>query len=246
MITKLKYRRLTSFSARILFLLLCFQFNRVDAQKEKLFTYFSLNGFYTHYISNSKHLTNQKSAIAFSVAAREEFRFSTIFSIVCGPEFFSHGLSYDSYYFKSDEIKLYDNSFSYHYRLRVNELNVPLLIRANYTEAHRERPTAYFEIGPALRWMFSSKLRAEDAGGAILFNGKTKPEFEFPLFNRYLNTFMQVNLGYHIYTKDKLTGFFVELNMRFAPIRFLVKEDFTASSLYFHNFHAGLGVGLRL
>jgi hypothetical protein len=221
-------------------------FHIVSAQKEKYLTHISLNGFYSYYKVNTKHLTAHKPSLAFSVAAKEEWRFSTIMSVTGGLEFFSHGVGSQSYYFTPGETNLYNKEFDHTYKLRVYELNVPFLLRGNFTELHRERPTAYFELGPAIRWMLNSNLKVRDAAGNIVSDGKTKTEFEFPLLTRSMNMFLQFSTGYHFYNQDKLTGFFIELNMRFAPIRFLVSESFTANSLYFHNFHAGLGVGVRL
>lgn len=237
-----------SFTARyfcsviILFLLLVFSSH---AQvKDRLTTYACLGGSYPYYKENKNHLDGLRPGIGYAVSLREELRFESMVAIAGGLEFFSHSLKFNSYYFSQGHSFLYDKKFDYSYKLNIYEISMPLTFRANYMGMHRDKPSAYFEIGPAPRYLLFSRIKVEDKSGIELVRNAANTEFEYPLITRKLSMFLQFNTGLHIYNKDKDLGYFIELNTRFAPIRFLVSESFTASSLYFQNFHFGLCGGI--
>lgn len=209
------------------------------------FTHLSLNGFYSYYTGNKNHLDKIQPRISYSFCAREEWRFSRSGALVAGAEFFAHGMKFNSYFFSEGHSELYDKKFNYTYKVNLYEFGFPLLLRGNYMGRHRGKSSGYFEVGPSLRWLFSSSIEASDSTGATLYRGRTTPEFEYPLLKKPLTLYMQFNTGINFYNETKWSGMFIELNVRFAPIRFFIKESFTANSLYFQNLHAGLGLGFR-
>jgi hypothetical protein len=228
---------------------LVFQFAISDlfaqGKEPYFFSYAGLSGYYSHYSSNKNHLEKTPPLMGYGVSFREELRFSNSAAILIGAEFFSHGVKFNSYYFADGYSALYDKKFDYKYKVRMNELNFPLLFRANYTGRQRGFKVPYFDFGAVVRWLFSSNMQVFSKDGRALHDGKTSPYFEFPVIWKPVNLFMQVNAGVQFYNDKNWSGLFFELNFRYAPVRFFVAEKFTANNLYFQHFHLGITAGAR-
>ncbi|MBC7862767.1 MAG: hypothetical protein IAF38_07320 [Bacteroidia bacterium] len=209
------------------------------------YTHISFTPVYSYYVNNKHHTTNTKPAFSFAFTAREEWRFTRGGALVAGVEYFSHGFSFDSYFFAPNRSFLYDKNFSYHYKVRMKEVDFPLLIRGNFINHTRKSVEGYFEIGASLRYLYSSSMFVIDSTGIPLWDNPTKIEFETPLFARNMSMWMQFNWGLQFYHPDHKAGFFMEMNFRYAPIRFYINESFTPADLYIQSFHIGIGAGFR-
>ena len=210
------------------------------------FTHISLTGLYSHYGNNVHHTTKTLGTFAYAVAVREQWLFSQPISLVSGAEFFSHGIKFNSYYFSSGQTEIYNKRFTNKYKVNLYEINVPILLRADLQGKKRGTAVPYFEIGPTLRYLISSNINVTDSVGNERVNKSSTINFEYPLIKKNISMFMQFNTGVNFYSGDALSGFFMELNFRFAPIRFLIDESFTPNSLYINNFHLGLSLGFRI
>jgi hypothetical protein len=210
------------------------------------FTHISGTAFYSLYQNNKNHTKATTPLFSGSVCAREEWRFSTSGAVVAGAEFLMHGLKFKSYYFAPGRSFLYNKDFDYRYKLNLYEFDFPLLLRANMVGKKRKPAEGYFEVGAALRYLFSSKIKVNDSTNIVLTEKPAEPEFENPLLSKRMSMFMQLNGGVQFYSDDHYSGLFIEFNFRYAPIRFLVRESFTPTGLYIQSFHAGFGIGYRL
>lgn len=208
---------------------------------------FGLGAFYGFYKLNTNHAINPspRAAVLFNYKTEFYLDFKKQTSFILGLEYFYHGLSFNSYYFEPDSIKLYDKSFSYRYSLSMHEVSLPLMFKYSFLSDKDALFSPYFSFGYNLRYLLLAN-NLVTLNGNTLIKENIKLSFKNPLFINSLNSGLQFCLGFQKNNHETSnSGFFVELMCRtnFSPYSF--QTNYSASSLYFNNVHVGLMLGLK-
>lgn len=233
---------------KCIFLLCLFFLPQLHAQDggRKLFTHFNAGTSLGIYFNNKNHTEKNRGMAAGSLGVRQEWRFASGASLLVGAELFTHGVKFNSYYFADSTHFLYDKNFNYKYRIRLKEINVPVLIRANLFGKRRHETFQYFDIGPTVRVVYLSSMMLSDSTGNTVKEQNTVTNFEYYPFSKNLSVFLQLNYGILFGGGDEPGKMFLEFSARYAPVRFQISETFTAKGLYVQSLHLGVCLGIRI
>jgi len=201
-------------------------------------------GFYTVNKNHSKAANPKPGAIA---GFRKEIRFGRDYRtfFLWGVDYMFHGLSFQSYYFPQDSLKLYDKKFIYKYSLYVQELHLPLQVKYSFKRENNSLFSPYFMIGYHLRYLLPANLKVTQNGKEIIAD---HPQMKFKNFlgSEQINAFVSASFGYQKNnTAGSKGGFFVELNYRYSFSSYYFQTDYSASSLFINSSHLTLQLGLK-
>ncbi len=200
------------------------------------------------YTINTNHATRPTQKMSGILSIKEEFRLNfqhTMFFSV-GAEYFVHGLNFNSYYFTPDSLQLYDGDMKYAYSLYIHELDIPFQLRISLNRENNALFSPYFAIAYHLRTMLFGSLNVNDNGESVV-KKQEDINFKNPLFTQRNNPFVSLTIGVQKNNPDKnKMGFFAELGFRYGFSPYLLKDNFTPSSLYMNGSHLFLGLGIRI
>lgn len=200
------------------------------------------------YKINKNHATTPSQKMSGFISVKEELRLNqshTMF-LSLGVEYMVHGMNFNSYYFRPDTIRLYNGEMNYSYSLYIHELDFPLQLRISFNRENNSQYSPYMAMAYHFRTLLQGDLKVKQDGNVI--EKKTEEiTFKNPLFNEKSNPFVSLTVGIQKNNPDKnKMGFFAELGFRYGFSPYLLKDDFTASSLYITGHHLNLSLGIRL
>lgn len=202
-------------------------------------------GFYT---INTNHAQNPLPRPSASIGFKKEFRvgseYNTYFLI--GIDYFFHGLTFKSYYFNPDSLKLYDKSFGYTYSLFIHELDLPLQFKYLLKREDNSLFSPYIAIAYHLRYLLPGSLKVEQNGQTIKTDALDL-KFKNPLFYNKFNAFVSASVGWQ---RNSLSArskgsFFAELNFKYGFSAYSFQTNYSASSLFINGTHLSLQIGLK-
>jgi len=201
-------------------------------------------GFYSVNKNHSKAVVPKTGVI---VSFRKETRFGRDYKtfFLWGVDYMFHGLTFQSYYFATDSLKLYDKKFTYKYALYVQEINVPFQVKYALRRENNSLFSPFFMIGYHLRCMLPGNLKVTQNGKEII---KDNPQIKFKNFigTEQLNAFLSASFGFQKNsTGSKKGGFFVELNYRYGFSPFYFSTNYAANSLFINSSHVMLLMGIK-
>lgn len=163
-----------------------------------------------------------------------------------GAEWFNHGLRFDSYFFYTGQLALYNKQFNYTYRMRWNELAFPFLMRTIISGKMKDRYKTFLDIGPSLRYLLAADVNVSDNQKQDVFSGKVFTPFQPAMKNNAIGIYLNGIAGMEFYKDNLRKGFSIELALKYAPGRLFFRESFTPSGLFFSQWHIGAGISFRL
>jgi hypothetical protein len=199
------------------------------------------------YGSNKNHTANTKQKVAFSFSLKEEIRIDRKNQsfIFIGADYIQHGVSFNSYFFYSDSIALYDQSYRYKYNLTIHELNFPLQFKYSFQRENNSIYSSYVFAGYCYRWLVTNNLNVAGEGENIVTK-KTDLRFKLPAFSYYNNSFFSLGFGAQKNLPLRHNAVFIEAQYKYGLSPIYFKESFTASSLYFNTHFLMITVGVKI
>ncbi len=201
-------------------------------------------GFYS---INKNHAKNPAQKMSATVFFKKEKRLSRDYRsfFLWGVDYFFHGLSFQSYYFRPDTLKLYDKNFAYKYSLFIHELNIPLQFKYSFARENNSLFSPYVMLGYHLRYLLPGTMKITQNGNEVKTDALDL-EFKHPLITSQMNAFVSASFGFQKNnTASSKNGFFVELNYRYGFSPYYFEKDYAASSLLINASHLSLLLGLK-
>ena len=206
-------------------------------------------GSYGFYQVNTHHAKYNHSLPGFTIGVRREFhidrQFKTYFGF--GLDYFLHGLSYNSYYFNPDSVKIYDNSrMYYNYNLYIQELHLPLQMKFLFKQANNSLFSPYISLEYHLRYMLPGNLNIEYQGKSVK---RDVPDLLFrnSTFGDKMSSFVSLGLGWQ---KNNLASskhnFFIEINFRYGFADYYFQTPYSAGSMYTNGMNACVIIGFKI
>lgn len=191
---------------------------------------------------------NPKLRMPFHASFLYEFTISRFSSVVIGPEYFHHGMSFDSYYFAPGHSFLYDGTFDYHHTLTINEIHIPLMYRFCMGRETHRKFTLYTLGGWAYRYLLPSYLVIDRPGGAPppLYDDYIDLWNEFALFSPQGGSILQAGGGLQRNYLAKGKSTFLELMFRWPISRFIYTGAGINAEMKIRDPNISLSVGFRL
>lgn len=199
------------------------------------------------YKINNNHATTPRQKMSGLVSLREEVRLSWKHNMffLFGVEYMVHGMNFDSYYFKPDSIQLYDGEMTYQYHLYMHEIDFPVQVKLCFNHENNAIWTPYFIAGYHFRTLLDANLKVKQ-DGEIVHKTYEVVTFKNQLFSKRNNPFVSVTLGLQ---KNNLKTYknciFAEITYRYGFSPYLLKDSFTASSLFITGNHLTIGLGFK-
>ena len=220
-----------------------------QSRKDPIFkTRIGVSPVLSFYKSNPRHTNSTKPKMAFNISCKEEIKFGKKreTAILVGLEYMIHGLSFDSYYFYLDSLKLYTpERLKYTYNLKIYELNFPIQLKYAFQKETNAVYSSYIFGGYNLRWLMSSQLQVTDNGNEIV-NKRETVSFKIPLFMNQLNSFLTIGAGFQRNKFAKQTALFLECQFKYGLSPIYMNDVFTPSSLYINSHFLLLTVGVKI
>jgi len=198
------------------------------------------------YSANKHHTSGARQKMAFNLSLKEEFRLDkhNRCFFMAGAEYMMHGLSFNSYYFYPDSLKLYTGKMNYKYSLLIHEVDFPLQFKLSFQKETNRIWTRYIYGGYCYRWLVASHLKVTRSGEDI-DSRSVKLKFKLPAFNPVNSSFFNIGFGIQKNAPLRHNAVFAELQFRYALSPFYFSEDFAPSSLYMNGHHVLLTVGVK-
>jgi hypothetical protein len=203
---------------------------------------------YGFYMVNTKHARSGQSLPGFNFGIRREYKtdrdYKTFFAF--GLEYFMHGLTYESYFFKPDSLKLYDKSrMVYTYSLMIHEIGLPLQLKILFKRSDNSLFSPYISLGYHFRYLLTSNLNISENNVLVK---KDSPDVTFrqSLLGPHINSFVSASLGWQ---KNNLASskhsFFVELMFKYGFSQYSFSRSYSATSMYINGTHLCLMLGSK-
>jgi hypothetical protein len=202
---------------------------------------------YGFYAINKNHAKTPIQRMSLCAGFKREVRLDRTYKtwFLFGAEYFLHGLSFKSYYFKPDSVQLYDKSFRFTYNNFFHELVFPVQFKYLFRRADNKLFSPYIAGAYQIRALLPGDLKVRDASGQVKAD-KTDVRFRHPLLSDKLNSGVQVSLGWQKNAISSSRGaWFVELAYRYGFSPYFFEADYAPSSLYVNSTHLILSVGAR-
>jgi len=201
-------------------------------------------GFYN---INKNHAQNPIQRVSAMFCFKKEKRLGRDYRsfFLFGFDYFFHGLSFQSYYFMPDSLKLYDKSFGYRYSLFIHELNVPVQFKYSFKRENNSVFSPYLMIGYHLRYLLPGHVKITQ-NGSVVKSDEPGLRFEHPLISDKMNAYVSATLGWQKNnTASSRRGFYVELNYRYGFSPYYFTKDYAPTSLFTNSTHLALLMGLK-
>ena len=184
--------------------------------------------------------------MSFCFSIKEEFRLDKKNKdfIMIGAEYMLHGVSFNSYYFYSDSLKLYNGNMNYKYQLTLHELDFPIQLKHSFQKETNAIFSSYIFAGYVYRWVVASNLKVEN-NETELVNQEERITFKSPVFNPVNSSFLTAGIGFQKNTPLNYKAVFAELQFRYGLSPFYFYENFAPTSLYTSNHFIYLTVGFK-
>jgi hypothetical protein len=199
------------------------------------------------YKTNANHASGAKQKMSGLISIREEWRLNKKYNFFfsAGLEYMVHGLNFYSYYFKKDSLQIYDGDLDHKYALYMHEIDLPLQIRISFNRENNHLYSPYVVLGYHYRTMVSGSLKVTKDGETVERRSE-RINFKNPVLSPRSNAFVSFSFGVQQNNPSTTnTGFFAEVSYRWGFSPYLLKDDFTASSLYINGNHLTVGLGYR-
>lgn len=199
------------------------------------------------YKPNKNHTGGAKQKMAFNVSLKEEIRLNkknTSFLMV-GVEYFLHGLTFNSYYFYSDSLKLYNGNMTAKYSLVLQELNVPIQLKYSLQKETNTITSSYLFAGYVARFLLANNLTVTNNGTEV-FNKQENIKFKNPVFSANSNSFLCFGIGTQRNTQLRQNAVYAELQYRHSLAPMFFEEPFAPSNLFINQHFFMLTVGFKI
>lgn len=200
------------------------------------------------YKINKNHASGVRQKMSGLISLKEEIRLNVKHNMffLFGVEYMVHGLNFSSYYFKPDSIQLYTGDKNYLYSLYVHEIDIPLQIKISFNHENNAVFTPYVMVGYHFRTLLDANLKVKQPDGGTIHKTFEVLTFKNKLFSKRCNPFVSLTMGVQ---KNNLKTFkscvFAEVTYRYGFSPYLLKDTFTASSLYITGNHLTIGFGFK-
>lgn len=200
------------------------------------------------YKANKHHSSGSRPKMSFSISLKEEIRLDrhNLNFLMIGAEYMMHGVSFNSYYFYSDSLKLYTpDRLRYKYNLTIHELDFPIQLKHSFQKETNAIFSSYIFAGYCYRWIIGGKLTIEENGNELI-NKSEQYKFKSPAFNPVNSSFFNLGAGFQKNTPATHNAVYAELQFRYGLSPLYFNESFTPSSMYINNHFILLTVGLKI
>lgn len=200
------------------------------------------------YQTNKNHTAGSRAKMAFNISLKEEIRLDRNNQnfLLAGVEYMFHGVSFNSYYFYSDSLKLYTpERLKYKYNLTIHELDFPILLKHSFQKETNSLLSSYIFAGYNYRWIIDGRLNVSENGNDIV-NQYALIKFKNPAFGKANSSFFTLGTGFQKNTPLMHNAVYAELQFKYALSPFYFNEPFAPSSMFISGHFLLLTIGFKI
>lgn len=200
-----------------------------------------------NYTLNDKHGINPKQRLNLTFGIRREVRVTRDYKsfVLFGAEYLLHGVNYESYYFASDTLKLYDRKYDYVYRLTMQEIHLPFEFKYLLRRVDNSPFSPYFLVGYHLRYLMPAFVNVSK-DGKVYQRDTPNLQFRTWLINPKVNASLCLALGWQINKLGtKKRSFFAEANFQYGFSDYFFRSEYSANAMYINCIQATANFGAK-
>jgi outer membrane protein with beta-barrel domain len=207
----------------------------------------SIGGVKSFYQNHKQHTDATKAKFGFGAAYRMEFTIGRRSSLLVGPEYQSTGLTFKGYYKKPGYTYLFDKTFAYTHELRIQEVQLPVILKICFNSEKESPYSPYFIGGVGARYIFASySVISNDSTGITVYDAKDNIDFENQLVTKGLNAFFQSGLGFQKNVRTSTRAYFFEVSYKYCISRFHYDGNDKSNDLNIRDSHLLFSIGMRM
>lgn len=173
------------------------------------------------YHNNEDYTINTHSRMSVNTGIRFEYMINGYNSICMAPEYLTHSLSFDSYYFAPGQLELYDKSFPYTHTVRLHEAQLPFLFKYNFTKENDKIMNGYLLAGWGYRYILDGESTITQVNNSsITWNGKIDATMEYHLLSPHDGSMLLAGGGFERNYQNEHRGIYGELLFKYGLSRF--------------------------
>ena len=231
-------------------LAIAFNLNSQDGQpyrKWKVKHRLSVAPVKSFYKNHPKHTSGTKAQIGFCASYKSEILLGRKTNILIGLDYFNQGLKFKGYYKADTYTYIFDESYAYLHEVRIQEVQVPLMLKICFNSEKEHFYTPYFLGGIGARYIFGSySVISNDTTGLTVYDAKDNVDFENQRLQKGLNAFYQGGLGLQYNFRDSGRAVFFEFTYRYSISRLHYDGNNHTNNLNIRDSHIVFALGMRL
>lgn len=189
-------------------------------------------GLVSQYIANDPHYTTgTESDGAYTIGLKLEIPILKNADILVGGDFINENFDFLSYYFAPGYSFLYDGNMIYDHALEIDELQIPIEYKINFSQESRNIKNLYATIGWMFRYVFYNNALITNANsGGFVWEGQNDISSAFQLFTPQGSGIIEASLGYqHNYLRTGNAWFF-EIEYKYGASPFIYTGNMKGSN----------------
>lgn len=197
------------------------------------------------YSNNPDHTIDTKGKTSFNFGFKRTFNIFTT-NIDVGLEYVNQGFSFNSYYFAPGYSKLYDKTFPFTHNIRMNELQVPILLKQPLGKESKNKVSSYLALGWAWRIiMYSRTSIASTNDGIQVYDGLTDINFKYPFPWKHFGSLLQAGLGLQFNNLHTHTALFFETYYKLSISPYIYTGNVNTNNLLIKDSNISINVGYK-
>jgi len=180
-------------------------------------------GLTSQYYSNDPHYTTGTEGDgAYTLGLKIEIPIQQNADIIVGPDFMHENFDFDSYFFSTGYSFLYNGDLYYNHAIEMDELQIPILYKINFSSETRNIKNLYATFGWIFRYVFyNNALVTNVNSGKFVWEGQDDITSAFPLISPQGSGGIEASLGYQHNTLRNGNAWFFEIEYRYGVSPFI-------------------------
>ena len=231
----------------ILLPLLTFSQDGMPYRKGKIKHRLSVGPVKSFYKNHPEHTLNTKAKLGVSVSYKSEILLGRRTNILLGLDYLNQAFTFKGYYKAPGYTYVFDETFSYLHEVRVNQVELPLMLKISFISEKEHLYSPYFLGGIGARYIFSSyTVISNDSTGITVYDGKDNIDYENQRVTKGLNAFYQGGLGIQYNMRNTGRAVFFEFTYRYGISRLHYDGNNQTNNLNIKANHLVFTLGFRL
>lgn len=207
-----------------------------------------LGAVFGFYKNDPHYTTGTQGNGAYTLGLKAEIPVLRNAAVLTGADFIKEGFNFDSYFFAKGYSFLYNGDFFYNHRIDIDELQVPLEYKINFSPETRNIKTFYATLGWMFRYIFyNNAIVTDNRNGKFVWEGQNDVTSVFHLFSPYGSSIIEAALGYQHNTLRSGNAFFFEVEYKYgiSPLVYTGNNE-GSNNIQFRLNTLSFKLGLRL
>ncbi len=144
--------------------------------------------------------------------------------IITGIDYMNEGFNFDSYFFAKGYSFLYNDSLVYNHDISLDEIQIPILYKMNFSNEERNVKTFYATLGWAFRYLLfnnATVTSTEDTKHPFVWEGQNDIVSAYHLITAQGSGIIEASLGYQHNALRNGNAWYLEIEYKYGVSPFI-------------------------